>query len=82
MEIKDVDTLEAETLSFALEVITYQSPSWSPDGSQAAFIASAPTGNPSGTMLPDIYITSRDGSVLKRLTDNPGWHTCLQSPFQ
>ena len=46
----------------------YYSPTWSPDGKHIVFVTNKD--DPLGFM--NIYIMNRDGSYLRRLTENPG----------
>jgi TolB protein len=75
----DADTGLSESLN-PLEVEEYYyPPSWSLDGSKAAFIAYDHS-NPSRASL-EIYTINHDGSGLARLTDNPGKYRCFHWPF-
>ncbi len=52
----------------------YAAPAWSPDGKQIAFVTTKDTTNPIDDSLgnSNIYVMDRDGTNLRRLTENPG----------
>lgn len=54
---------------------------WSPDGSQVAYLDLVATTSNLAGLVEEISVINRDGTDLKRLTDNPGRYQCFKWPF-
>jgi Tol biopolymer transport system component len=75
MPINCIDRFEqcAKRLT-PIDQFWYASPAWSPDGNQIAFVTTKDTTNPIDDSRgnSNIYVMNRDGTNLRRLTENPG----------
>ena len=78
LKVIDVQTLAIQTLS-TIPAEWRISPAWSPDGGQVAFVGIDAAGGPNP--VEELYVVNRDGTGLRRITDNPGKYNCFRWPF-
>jgi Tol biopolymer transport system component len=69
--------VDGQDHSVLMAGLQWKEAQFSPDQSQIAFIQETPPLN-----MPELYVTSLDGSDTTRLTHSPGNRLCFKSPFQ